>query len=589
MFSAKNYCVRLLPIMCCFLLAPFIVAGVIFASSTERDILQLNGFNPTRIEVFRSDYGIALEKNGTDWYMTTPIEDRADQEMAGELIERLKNLTIADILPADADLDFGMDQPQARVKLHGQNGDIKELLIGNHRSPVSLYVQPVGSPSVYAISNVRLARLGMSAANFLDRTLIEIDPDEVTSFEVRYRPITIEDDEQEEIVHIVERRRDVWMTGTGTVAFDVLPFLRSIRMIQAADRITEIDETNVAFYPNDGTAQATVSLSSGDKIVLDIGGESEDGLYQYFRLAGREGVYALPRFQAGLIVNSATNINDSLINIDFDMVSQVKLRTGPGTNQREVIYRKNNSGQWELNRSIAFNTAPLFEAIGSIEAKSPADDSLPSEQYGFDLHRDALNIEIEFIDKNILDLRAGAPTPDGTGVYVKSNEKTGVFVGALSGITNVIQASDGVRTKLFPASFDAVREVRIFEVSRSGDVAEIHIKHGDDGWKSTTRDVPENAVQSLVAALDGLGADEIPDLPDDPEQLGFYPANESKRIQVVFSDGTERTLDIGRSVSVGSGWFATNNFYIAISDLDDITFVREQSLRGVTNAMNALK
>ena len=63
--------------------------------------------------------------------------------------------------------------------------------------------------------------------------------------------------------------------------------------------------------------------------------------------------------------------------------------------------------------------------------------------------------------------------------------------------------------------------------------------------------------------------------------MGFYPAPESRRIVVDFDDGTQRFLDIGGKVEVGSGWFATVNYYVRVSDLDDLTFVREQTLRRV--------
>lgn len=580
--------------------------SVLLAAVPQGDILQLGQFQPTRIEIVRPEGEVTLETRGSVWYLTRPVDERADQQVVADFLQRLSNLTVADVLPRAADAPFGLDEPQASIRLFGSNGEQRELLIGNLRSPVSLFVQPVGSDDVYAISNVSLARVGLNPVGFMDRTLLEVTPEDVTRVEVLYVPLEsdVEADEGDDaeksmsaeqldadmaIHQEIFKERGVWMMEGGTVAFDVEGFLRSIRLVQASGRFMDdsVSEESV-FYPQPDTARINLHLQNGQQISIDIGQVTEDGLYHTFRVSDREEIYLVPRFQAGLIVSQALNINDSLINADFDQVNQVKLIIGP--QKQETIYRRNNAGVWESNRAIAFNIAPLLEAIGSIGVKGAADDTLTADQLGFGTHESSMTIELEFRDKNVLTLSVGAPTPQGDGVFVRSNEKPGTFVGIQEAIAEVLQANASVRTKLFPLEDPSlVTQIRIAEVSASGDQSELIIDRDGQQWVSGSRTLQDSAVNSLLTEIGNFSADELPQPPEDESSLGFYPAPESKRITIAFQDGTERYLDIGGKVEVGSGWFATINFYVTVSDLDDLTFVREQSLRRITRAIDALR
>lgn len=578
------------------LFAPFAVLGLVLvfvwamlgaaasAATAHGDILQLQEFHPAIVEIERDgEARVVLEKSGDTWQLMAPVRDLADQQEVDNLIQRLGSLTIADVLPADLNIDFGLESPQAVVRLSDGNGERRELLIGKLRSPVSLFVQPVGSPVVYAVSNVNLARLGQHPMAFLDRTLLQIDPAAVRSIELRYAPAT----EEADLVHLkVDRQGATWIMSGGTIAFDVDGFLRSVKMVQAAGRLSAREGEETWFFPAAGAARIDLALEDGSVVGLDVGTVTSDGLYNYFRVAGRDEVYLLPRFQAGLIVGQALNINDSLLSIDFDAVNQIKLSIGP--EGQEVIYRRNAGGMWESNRAVAFNVGPMLDAIGSIEAKSAAPATFTDEQLGFGTAQGALGIDIEFRDKNVLSLQAGAKTPDGSGVYVRTNERPGIYVGTQSGIDEVIRANAAVRTKLFPLDPAEVTRIRVVE-RLSADERILEVERAGDAWSSGGRTLDATAVNSLLTELGNLAADELPEPPADESALGFYPMDGSMRIQLLFSDGSERHLDVGAKVEVGSGWFATINYYVSVSDLDELTFVREQSLRRVTRAIDALR
>ena len=134
-----------------------------------------------------------------------------------------------------------------------------------------------------------------------------------------------------------------------------------------------------------------------------------------------------------------------------------------------------------------------------------------------------------------------------------------------------------------------VTAVELIQVSGSGEESAVRWTKDGDRWSFGDRTVENNVVTNLLDQIGQLSADDLPQPPDDPDELAFYPAPQSRRVIVEFDDGSQRFLDIGGQVEVGSGWFATVNYYVQVSDLDDLTFVREQTLRRVFQAMDALR
>lgn len=556
-------------------------APAAFGASSP-DLLGLKGFDVSQIEIARQNQSVVLQNQANGWEVVRPVQDRADQQAVSDLLARLSNLTIADELTGDHP-SFGFDPPRAVVRLVGQSGQTKELQIGNLRSPVSLFVKTSGSDIVYAISNVSLAGVGEYPMAYVDANLMRVDAEDVQRIRVESAPLD-PDDERPAVIQI-EREGAAWIFDDGAVAFDVSHFLRSVRLIQASGQI-EGGAADAQFYPTPGTTRLTLDFDEGAKVVLDVGTRTDDGHHYFFRVSGRDDIYVVPAFHAQHIVNQANGINDSLLSFDPERVKELSINSGPqGTS---TVYTRNNSGAWESNRTVVFNFEPLLEAVGSVGANR----RLPNEEgvdYGFGTDQHAVDVNILFTDGNRLSLSLGAALQGDDEVYLKTSSRDGVYVGPASAVSELLAAAAGVRSKLFPVTLADVTSLRIQRGGGADDGGTL-IQRSGDGWEHGGASVETSRVEALLNALSGLGADSLPPMPDDPAELGFYPAGNSLRITVGFSDGTERFLDVGAAVQVGSGWFATTSYYAQVSDLDEtVAFVKEQVIKGIVNAAGALE
>lgn len=549
------------------------------ATPIDGDILRLRNLDIYQIEILQNDLHTLLEKSEDGWQVLAPVHDQADESSVNDLLRRLSRLTIADELSGD-DSRFGLNPPQATIRLIATTGEVRELLIGNLRSPVSLFVQVSGDERVFAISNVTLAKVGEYPLGFVDTTLLRVgDPDAVRSIRVKQSSA----DAPELHEFLIERQGDAWVYNTGEVAFDVDGFFRAARLVQATGRLPDDDTSgDDLFYPTPGTTQVAMGYADGTEGWIDIGIQSGDRQHYYVRVSDREEIYLVPGFHAEHLMTRAASINDSLLTFDYDFVRELRVKIG--AQGSEVVYTRNRDGLWESNRSVVFNFMPLMDQIAAVGADRLVSTDRNNPVYGFQTDPDLVNVRLTFQDNNSLGLTMGSLASDDSGIYLMTTNRPGVYVADVAHREALMEASQDIRTQLFPVRVENVAHIRI----QQGD-DDFVIDRNGDAWLRDGSEVNGTQVNNLLTALGSLSADSLPPIPEDESALGFYPAATGLRITVSFNDGFERHIDIGAGVQVGTGWFATTNYYTAVSDLDDIAFVREQSVRGINTSVNALK
>lgn len=562
-----------------------LAAEAFAAAGGQDDILGIRGMDISSVEIVRGDLRTVLEKVGEAWRVVYPVNEPADQQAVAALLERLANLTVADVLDADAPVNFGFDPPQARVRVMDGNGLVRELQIGNLRSPVSLFVRPLQSPVVYAVSNVSLARIGSYPMSFVDRILFQAEPASVRRVTVEYAGAPEGEEEGEDEASrrfaVVRHPSGTWLSEEGTLAFDVDRFLESIRLLQSADRA---EGEAARFYPEPGTARFTIEFADGSSEVIHLGSVSPDGHYRYVRVGDRPGVYKMSRFYGEHILAQALGINDSLVSINRDNISQLTVTLGDGTS---ATFQR-SSGTWQANRQVVFGVDPLLDAVASVGATGPADELPDAAGYGFGTAAGSVTVGIRFANNTTLELKLGGPHPGG-GIYVSASNRPGVYVGLPESAEEIARALAAVRQQFFPVSAANVAKVEIRTVSASGEEHVRVVERRGDGWMKDGSPADTARVEAIFPPLSGLAVDRIPPLPEDESALGFYPAPGSVRVAVTFNDGTERVVDIGASFVEGAGtWFAQTYYYARVSDLDEVVFLREASVNSLNRAISGI-
>lgn len=560
------------------LLVAWLGAGAWAAAGEHEDILGLRNMEISSVEILRGDLRTVLEKEGDAWRVVEPVQEPADQAAVESFLERLANLTVADVLDPEAPVEFGFDPPQARVRLSDGNGGLRELQIGNLRSPVSLFVRPLQSPVVYAISNVSLARVGGNPMSFVDRVLFQTEPADVQRVTLEYAAAS--DEEESRRLVIEKHPSGSWLSDEGTLAFDVDRFIESIRLMQFADRA---ESESARFYPEPGTARLTIEGAKGTE-VIHLGSTSPDGHYRYVRVGERPGVYKLSRFYGEHVLAQALRINDSLITIDRDRIAQLTVALGDGTTSTLT----QNNGVWQANRAVVFGVDPLLDAIASVGAAGPAQTLADPARYGFGTAAGSVTVNLRFANRTTLDLKLGGPDESGEGIYVSASNRPGVYIGFPESATEIAQALAAVRTQLFPVAVADVVKVEVRTVSASGVESVQAVERSGGGWVKEGNSVDASKVEAILSQLVALAADSLPPVPEDESELGFYPMPGSLRVTVTFSDGFERALDIGAAVTTGTGWFATQNFYAKVSDLEELVFIREASVSSLNRAISGI-
>ncbi len=206
--------------------------------------------------------------------------------------------------------------------------------------------------------------------------------------------------------------------------------------------------------------------------------------------------------------------------------------------------------------------------------------------YGFYPTVGAVQIIATLDNRAKITLDIGTTTPDGKMRYVQSSSRTGVYLSPAENVDIILDSLSRVRSELLVFEPADVASITVSESDWGGNTSSRVIRKQGNQWTYDGKTLDADAIASFLANVRALGAESIPPPEDDESVYGFYPAANSWRLELGFQDGTSLTLDAGDTRSEGSGWFAIVNYFVRISDLDDIVFVGEFDIEGLQDDIN---
>jgi hypothetical protein len=143
-----------------------------------------------KITIDRKSGSITLEKEGTDWIMTAPVRDRADQDAAAALAHSLPELSLGAEVASEIESypAYELDEDHAaRARVYG--GDPAPLLDGWFGKAAlgydSLYFRFAKEKPVYLSSGLGAFYLGRTAAELRDRSVAGLPKDSVAKIAVK--------------------------------------------------------------------------------------------------------------------------------------------------------------------------------------------------------------------------------------------------------------------------------------------------------------------------------------------------------------------------------------------------------------------
>ncbi|HYR56932.1 MAG TPA: DUF4340 domain-containing protein, partial [Myxococcaceae bacterium] len=383
------------------------VSEKLFAPHGAADKLQDGGLPPaavfTSIVVKAKGDVTMLEKKGSDWWIASPLNARADKSAVDQLISQLQNARVKATIeenPSEADLTkYGLDQPRFTVTAYAYLPDGKDEgtqdparrrevnLYGGIENTFdgSSYLRRGNEKPVYAVDGSAKLALEKSTFDLRDKEVLAIDEPSVKQIDFKSKANR----------YLLGRGEgNAWQLKTpkqgpadATAVTSMLSAMRNDRAIAfATDSPEERKRTGI----NSPAAEVTFTPASGDPIRIRFGKAKVGTDEKAFALreSGQESVLAeVPLAAVSALDKSPLDLRDKAV-LAFNRDDVGRISLSPGGAEPEIVVQKSvadagSNQEWTVT---APTTAPakkwtlssaLFSLAGlkatSIDDENPKD------------------------------------------------------------------------------------------------------------------------------------------------------------------------------------------------------------------------
>ena len=542
----------------------------------------------TRVHFARQDEVFTLELDGEYWTISSPFTDRADDTLVASLVENLAGIAFdEEITDPEPDEAYGFHEPLIRAEFTLTDGTQQTLIIGQPEGSIEYFVKTSASDSVYLVRNLPERLFTIIGGEMIYGPLLDFNPADVQKI------VAVAADGS---VKEIDREGNSWFTDTEygrALVFDVDVFLRDLHAISGSS-IAATAESNrwvdLGIEPTPETMYIELTLTDGSTHMLEVGRSDAAGRRYYVRSSDRPHAYVVVEFSAVNLSRKLAAASTDILRVNTARVTNVEVRTvtADGTPVvRRFARDNNNHQQWTSERRVAFYVPALIESLNGVVTFQRAPEA-SDEAYGFVGSPHALSATLEMENKAKYVLEIGNVTSDGRYVYVRSSTREGVYLASIDTVQEIRDSLSIIRTDLLPFDATKVASVEITTVDGDGNATVRTVTRSDDAWLLDGTAVDGAKVDAMVNQLRGLQAEKLAPVLDAEEDYEFYPAPNSLRVAVRTTDGDELILDVGGSVTEGTGWFSTVSHYVRVNDLEDVVFIGDRNNTSLRNAINGV-
>ena len=365
---------------------------------------------PSKVRTIRISTGVnkfEIKRSGNGWQLGTKSNDRADSSLVERILLAAAGLRYFDRIDgkefkADSELrDYGLRNPKRTIEFDGEES--ATLFLGKDAvSEERIYVRTSGSRDVYLVSDELLKLAFRDIADFRDRRLTDLSPDQIDRVIVRRQGGEIELSRDATGWQIVKPLR---ATADEQAVEDFLKQLLGQKIVEfIAEDPGDLSVYGIAEGRDEITFYAEGSSRSQ---TLRLGTDKSGTLFGQF--TARDSVYRLPPETLQLLQISPELFRDRhLLPLNLDIVDMIRIRTPA----REFSLRREGDG-WLVKDgnterpASAAAVRTLADALST--AKVSAYDSVSDGKFAsFGLERPQCKVSfIAVLSENTPETRAG--------------------------------------------------------------------------------------------------------------------------------------------------------------------------------------
>jgi len=384
------------------------------ASANAKPAYSLAATDIATLTVERGATSASFEQRADGWYMTQPVQTRAEQSVVGAIASELGSVRVDRTLTAAPDrmTTYGLATPALTLDFKLKNGTQHKLQLGvKDFSGSKVYAIVDGSKDVSLLSDAVLISSDKPVDEFRDQSVLDLDSNTVTSFELKNESGTISAKKTDGSWKI-EKPRAV-AADSGAIS-SVLGTLGTARIASFVSNTPD----DLAKY---GLAQPALTfhaqLDSGKLADLQLG--KKDGSSYFARDPSRPFIFRVQETVHTTMSSKFFELRDkNLIHAEESDIVRAEIHNAKGA----TTCVKGPDGGWVIEQPAAQKTpAPACPSFWQSLSSARAEDILDAPPASVTAQLAKPPVQVTLTDKSgkKTDIQISAAT--GNFVYARTN------------------------------------------------------------------------------------------------------------------------------------------------------------------------
>jgi hypothetical protein len=324
-------------------------------TESSKPAFSLDPSDITSMTIDREGTTATFEQRSGNWFMSTPVDTRADQSAVGGVASQLGSLRIDRTLPASSTTPeqlgtYGLTSPTVTIHFTVKKGDKHELRLGNKDfSGSSVYGLIDNQKNVVLMSDSILISSNKGPDDFRDQSVLNFDTNNVVSFQLHNSSGEISAVKKDGNWKI-EKPRAV---SADSVAVSSL--LDVVSTTRVAAFVVEKDVSPAKYGFNSPMETFRAQLSDNKMVELQIG--KKDGDIYYARDTSRPFIFKVKDSIFRSLSGKLADFRDKrLIHMDEASVTKLEVIRGATT----AVCTKDKNGDWQPEQAAQSKAKPTY-------------------------------------------------------------------------------------------------------------------------------------------------------------------------------------------------------------------------------------
>jgi hypothetical protein len=201
------------------------------SSASTGPVFKVDSLSVDKIEIKTPASSLVLEKRGVEWFLSKPVNYKADQAHVGQIIHQIKNLEVKNIVSSKPEKHsvFQVDQTGTQVTVYEIGAEKASFVLGKMAGSYSeSYARSMNSDDVFIVEGASSYLFDRPVKDWRDKTILTAPKENIKDIRYQYGDTTF----------TVTFSDSAWFAGKEKVQQSVIEaVVSSLSNLQADDFI----------------------------------------------------------------------------------------------------------------------------------------------------------------------------------------------------------------------------------------------------------------------------------------------------------------------------------------------------------------